>query len=566
MTEFNHSTFSHTAFNHKKYRAFPVLNMPNRSWPNNTITHAPEWCSVDLRDGNQALVEPMTVAQKRRYYELLLAMGFKQIEVGFPAASQMDYDFVRWLIEENKIPDDVTIQVLTQARETLIEKTFAALQGVKQAIVHVYNSTSTLQRELVFQQDRQGIIDIAVQGAKWVKHYALANPGPRWQFEYSPESFSGTEMDFAVDICDAVNAIWQPSNTNPVIINLPATVEMATPNVFADQVEWFCQHVQNRAAIKVSVHTHNDRGCAVAAAELALMAGADRVEGTLLGNGERTGNMDIITMAMNLYSQGIDPQLQLGNIDSIVSIITDCTHLPVHPRHPYVGELVYTAFSGSHQDAIKKCLDRREVADSWNVAYLPIDPTDLNRTLKHVIRVNSQSGKGGIAYLLEKEYGLQLPRWLQIEFSAVVQKESERVSGELIIPQIWQLFKSTYALADSPYRLTHYNISHGEVDRINAQLANDTDITTISGDGNGALTAFVQAIKLYFNIEFDIVNFSEHALSKGADADAIAYLQVKTAEQLVIGVAINSDILTASLTALLSAVNQLAAMKTLSIA
>ncbi|SGY98349.1 2-isopropylmalate synthase [Moritella viscosa] len=555
-----------TTFNHSKYQSFPILNMPNRKWPNKSITQAPQWCSVDLRDGNQALVEPMTVAQKRRYYQLLLAMGFKQIEVGFPAASKMDFDFVRWLIEENKIPDDVTIQVLTQARESLIEKTFEALKGVKQAIIHVYNSTSTVQRELVFQKDRQGIIDIAVQGATWVKQHADANPGPCWQFEYSPESFSGTELDFAVDICDAVNAVWQPTPENPVIINLPATVEMSTPNVFADQVEWFCDHVQGREAITVSVHTHNDRGCAVAAAELAVMAGADRVEGTLLGNGERTGNMDIITMAMNLYSQGINPKLNLGDIDNIITTITECTKLPVHPRHPYVGELVYTAFSGSHQDAIKKCLDRRKPEDSWNVAYLPIDPTDLNRTLKHVIRVNSQSGKGGIAYLLEQEYGVQLPRWLQVEFSSVVQKKSEETASELMIPQIWQLFKSTYASSDDVYKLMEYNVSHGNIDKIQAQLKNAGELTAITGEGNGALTAFMQALKQHFNIEFDVVNFSEHALSKGADADAIAYLQVKTATQSVIGVAVNSDILTASLTALLNAVNQIEVIKNLTAA
>ena len=555
-----------TTFNHSKYQAFPILNMPNRQWPNKSITQAPQWCSVDLRDGNQALVEPMTVAQKRSYYQLLLAMGFKQIEVGFPAASKMDFDFVRWLIEENKIPDDVTIQVLTQARESLIEKTFAALKGAKQAIIHVYNSTSTVQRELVFQKDRQGIIDIAVQGATWVKQHADANPGPCWQFEYSPESFSGTELDFAVDICDAVNAVWQPTPANPVIINLPATVEMSTPNVFADQVEWFCEHVQGREAITVSVHTHNDRGCAVAAAELAVMAGADRVEGTLLGNGERTGNMDIITMAMNLYSQGVDPKLNLGDIDNIITTIAECTKLPVHPRHPYVGELVYTAFSGSHQDAIKKCLDRRKPEDSWNVAYLPIDPTDLNRTLKHVIRVNSQSGKGGIAYLLEQEYGVQLPRWLQIEFSSVVQKKSEATASELMVSQIWQLFKSTYASSDDAYKLMDYNVSHGNIDKIQAQLENADELIVITGEGNGALTAFMQALKQNFDIEFDVINFSEHALSKGGDADAIAYLQVKTATQSVIGIAVNSDILTASLTALLNAVSQLEVIKNLAAA
>ena len=555
-----------TTFNHNKYQAFPVLNMPNRQWPNNSIIQAPQWCSVDLRDGNQALVEPMTVMQKRRYYQLLLDMGFKQIEVGFPAASQMDFDFVRWLIEENKIPDDVTIQVLTQARESLIEKTFAALQGAKQAIIHVYNSTSTVQRELVFQKDRQGIIDIAVQGATWVKMHADANPGPRWQFEYSPESFSGTELDFAVDICDAVNTVWQPTLENPVIINLPATVEMSTPNVFADQVEWFCEHVKNRDAITVSVHTHNDRGCAVAAAELAVMAGADRVEGTLLGNGERTGNMDIITMAMNLYSQGVDPKLNLGDIDNIIKTITDCTQLAVHPRHPYVGELVYTAFSGSHQDAIKKCLDRREPESTWNVAYLPIDPTDLNRTLKHVIRVNSQSGKGGVAYLLEQEYGVQLPRWLQIEFSGVVQQQSEMTASELVVPEIWALFKSTYASTETSYKLTDYNVNHGKIDKIKAQLTDGDSICHVAGEGHGALTAFIEALKQHFNIKFEVVNFSEHALSKGSDADAIAYLQIKTATESVIGVAIHNDILTASLTALLNAVNQLNSIKNIAVA
>ncbi len=546
-----------TTFTHTKYRPFPQIDMSNRQWPDNAITKAPQWCSVDLRDGNQALVEPMTVEQKRRYYTLLIEMGFKQIEVGFPAASQMDFDFIRWLIDENRIPDDVTIQVLTQAREHLIEKTFTALKGVKQAIVHVYNSTSTVQRELVFQKDRQGIIDIAVQGAKWVRHYADANPDTQWQFEYSPESFSGTELDFAVEICDAVNAVWQPTAADPVIINLPATVEMATPNVFADQIEWFCRHVRNREAIVLSVHTHNDRGCAVAAAELAVMAGADRVEGTLLGNGERTGNMDIITMAMNLYSQGVDPMLALGDIDNIISTIKDCTQLPVHPRHPYVGELVYTAFSGSHQDAIKKCLDRRENGDIWDVAYLPIDPSDLNRTLKHVIRVNSQSGKGGVAYLLEQDYGVQLPRWLQIEFAAVVQHESEQCGGELSTAEIWSLFKSTYIMTDVPHTLSGFTVEHGEVDQIRAELRREAGSLDITGAGNGALDAFVQGVKTQFNVDFDILNFSEHALSQGADADAIAYLQIKIGQDELIGCAINADILTASLMALMSVINQL---------
>lgn len=550
-------------FDHRKYQAFPRVNLNDRTWPNQQITAAPQWCSVDLRDGNQALVEPMSVLEKQRYYQLLLDMGFKQIEVGFPAASQMEFDFVRWLIEEDKIPEDVTIQVLTQAREALIEKTFAALQGVKQAIIHVYNSTSTVQRELVFQKDRQGITDIAVQGAKWVKQYADKNPDSHWQFEYSPESFSGTEMDFAVDICDAVNAVWQPTVANPVIINLPATVEMSTPNVFADQIEWFCRHINNRDAVCVSVHTHNDRGCAVAAAELAVMAGADRVEGTLLGNGERTGNMDIITMAMNLYSQGVDPELEIGNIDDIIGTIKACTKLPVHPRHPYVGELVYTAFSGSHQDAIKKCLDRRGESAKWNVAYLPIDPTDLNRTLKHVIRVNSQSGKGGVAYLLEQEYGVQLPRWLQVDFSQLVQQESERYGNEMQTEQMWDLFKANYAQLETPFKLAHYAIQHAGQDELDAQLQHGQTHIAITGHGDGALTAFANALKQHFDIEFEVVNYSEHALTQGTNSDAIAYLQIQYQQQQIIGVAINSDILTATLNALLSAVNQIAVVKSI---
>lgn len=555
-----------TAFNHQKYRQFPQIDLPNRQWPNQQITTAPIWCSVDLRDGNQALIEPMTVDEKQRYYMLLLDMGFKEIEVGFPAASQMDFDFVRWLIEENKIPEDVTIQVLTQARESLIAKTFDALKGVNKAIVHVYNSTSTVQRELVFEKDRQGIIDIAVQGAKWVKQYADKNPNSHWKFEYSPESFSGTEMDFAVTICDAVNNVWQPTPECPVVINLPATVEMSTPNIFADQIEWFCQNVKHRDALCISVHTHNDRGCAVAAAELAVMAGADRVEGTLLGNGERTGNMDIITMAMNLYSQGIDPQLQLNDIDDIITTIKDCTKLPVHPRHPYVGELVYTAFSGSHQDAIKKCLDRRDQQGPWNVAYLPIDPTDLNRTLQHVIRVNSQSGKGGVAYLLEQEYGVQLPRWLQVHFSNIVQTESEKKATELSVHAMWTLFNDHYLNVDEPYQLAHYEINHSDGDHLVAKLNQGNTQFEIVGNGQGALTAFSQAVKTHFNLEFEVANYSEHALSKGIDADAIAYLEIKHEDKQYIGVAINNDILTATLTALLNAINQIAAAKPIAIA
>ena len=399
-------------FDHNKYRPAKTVALRNRQWPNRRIEHAPRWASVDLRDGNQALLEPMSVGQKRRLWALLIKLGLKEIEVGFPSASQHDYDFVRWLIEEDQIPADVTVQVLVQAREELIKRTFDSLIGIKRAIVHVYNSTSTIQRERVFGLDRNSITDIARRGAQWLKDESEKYPDTEWTFEYSPESFTSTEMDYAVEVCDAVLDVWQPTPQKPCIINLPSTVEVATPNVFADQVEYFATHVTRRDSIILSVHTHNDRGCAVGAAELALMAGADRVEGTLLGNGERTGNMDIVTMAMNLYSQGIDPELDLSNPDEIIQVVTQCTGIPVSPRHPWIGELVYTAFSGSHQDAIRKCLHQQDENEHWQVAYLPLDPKDLGRDYQAVIRVNSQSGKGGIAFVLERDYGLSLPRWI----------------------------------------------------------------------------------------------------------------------------------------------------------
>ncbi|MEJ2693589.1 MAG: 2-isopropylmalate synthase, partial [Candidatus Thiodiazotropha sp.] len=426
-------------FDHRKYRPTPAIPMPRRQWPDNRITQAPIWASVDLRDGNQALLEPMDVAQKRELWKLLVTLGFKQIEVGFPAASQPDYDFVRWLIEGNRIPDDVTVQVLVQARQELINRTFEALDGIKRAIVHVYNSTSTVQRERVFKKDREGIKAIAMEGARMVQREAAQHPDSEWTFQYSPESFSNTEWDYAVEVCDAVIGVWQPSPSHPCIINLPATVESSTPNLFADQVEYFCRHVAQRDAIIVSVHTHNDRGGAVAAAELAILAGADRVEGTLMGNGERTGNMDIVTLAMNLYSQGIDPGLDLSHPDEILNVYQRCTGLPVHPRHPWVGELVYTAFSGSHQDAIRKCLHRQRPDESWQVAYLPIDPRDIGRDYQAVIRVNSQSGKGGVAYVLERDYDLMLPRWIQVELAARVQRLSEAQTGEIDSAAIYHL-------------------------------------------------------------------------------------------------------------------------------
>ena len=545
-----------SGFNHQKYRPVAPIKMANRTWPDQVITQAPSWCSVDLRDGNQALIEPMSVSQKQMLFALLVKVGFKEIEVGFPAASQPDFDFVRWLIEQNQVPEDVTLQVLTQARPELIERTFESLKGARRAVVHVYNSTSTVQREQVFKLNRQGIVDIAVNGAKKVKELAEKNPETEWVYQYSPESFTGTELDFAVEVVDAVTDVWQPTPDHPAIINLPATVEMATPNIFADQIEWFCSHVKRRNAIIVSVHTHNDRGCGVAAAELAVMAGAQRVEGTMLGNGERTGNMDIVTMAMNLYSQGIDPELYLADMDEIVRVVKTCTQLPVHPRHPYAGELVYTAFSGSHQDAIKKCLALYEPDQPWEVAYLPIDPTDLGRSYQEVIRVNSQSGKGGIAYSLEQVYGVQLPRWLQIAFSGEVQRQAELNGGEVSPEAMWQLFNDIYIDHQTPIHLGAFELKRTTRDHVHAQLLIDDKVVEISGDGHGVMDAFAQALQNRYGFQISIQEYSEHAMQEGSDADAISYLQVNIEGQHYYGVAIHEDIVTASLNAILSATNQ----------
>ncbi|MCE2573106.1 2-isopropylmalate synthase [Motilimonas eburnea] len=547
-----------SSFNHKKYQAFKPIKMVNREWPDKVIEQAPTWCSVDLRDGNQALIEPMSVEQKKVLWALLVKVGFKEIEVGFPAASQPDFDFVRWLIEEDQIPDDVTIQVLTQARPALIERSFEALKGAKRAVVHLYNSTSTVQREQVFKLDRAGIIDIAVTGTECVKALAQANPETQWILQYSPESFTGTELDFAVEICDAVVATWQPEGDDKVIINLPATVEMATPNVYADQIEWFVKHVAKRDQIIISLHTHNDRGCGVAAAELGVMAGADRIEGTLLGNGERTGNMDVVTMAMNLYSQGIDPELDFSNIDEVVQTVKACTQLPVHPRHPYAGELVFTAFSGSHQDAIKKCLAQRQEGDIWNVAYLPIDPTDLGRDYQEVIRINSQSGKGGIAWILERELGVQLPRWAQIEFSGVVQKTAEQSGAEVSPNQISELFKQTYLSTSGPYVLGDYQIERKQSDHVKAELSYQGEAArqlTIEGIGRGALDAFVNGLQQQTGLRIDVIDFAEHAMTSGAEAEAITYLLVKIEDARVLGIAVHQDIMTASFNAIVTALN-----------
>ncbi len=430
------------SFNYQKYRPFKAVQMSDRQWPDQVLTQAPIWCSVDLRDGNQALKQPLNSQEKLAFFKKLVKLGFKEIEVGFPAASEEDFQFVRTLIEEQHIPDDVTISVLTQAREALIKRSFEALKGIRQAMVHLYNSTSKIQREQVFRLDKKGIIDIAVKGAQLIKECAQQQPETHWCFQYSPESFSATELDFAVQICNAVNEVWQPLAKDPVVINLPATVEMSMPNIYADQIEWFITHIDYRDNVIVSVHTHNDRGCAVAAAEMALLAGAQRIEGTLLGNGERTGNADLITLAMNLYSQGIDPQLDLADIQSVSEQISGLIQIPVHPRHPYIGELVYTAFSGSHQDAINKCLKNQHRKQVWDVAYLPIDPADLGRSYEEVIRINSQSGKGGVAYIIEHQLGIKLSREEQFEFAKVVQRSTEQSGAEISREGVIELFNN----------------------------------------------------------------------------------------------------------------------------
>ena len=545
------------AFDHRKYHPAPRVSLPDRRWPDRTIDQAPVWASVDLRDGNQALLEPMNVAQKRRMWDLLVKLGFKEIEVGFPSASQHDFDFVRWLIEQDRIPDDVTVQVLVQARQHLIERTFESLKGARRAIVHVYNSTSTVQRERVFNLDRDGIKAIAVQGAERVKREAAKYPATEWVFQYSPESFSQTEPEFAVEVCDAVIDVWQPTPEQPCIINLPATVESATPNVFADQVEWFCRNVSRRDSIIVSLHTHNDRGTGVAAAEVGLLAGADRIEGTLLGNGERTGNMDIVTLAMNLYSQGVAPKLELSNPDEIIDIYTRCTGLPVHPRHPWIGELVYTAFSGSHQDAIRKCLQKQQPDEPWQVAYLPIDPQDLGRDFQAVIRVNSQSGKGGVAFVLERDHGLSLPRWMQVELAQRVQKHSEEQSGEVDSETIHRIFVETFvATAGSP-QLNGYHLDRsGGSDTIEARIIEGNVEQLIRGEGEGALSAFIDAWQQHSGQTVVVADYSEHATGAGTDAEAAAFVQLNIDGRRVSGAALSHDTVSASLNAVMSALNR----------
>jgi len=545
------------AFDHRKYVAFKPVGKKDRRWPDQVIDKAPTWCAVDLRDGNQALVKPMTVAQKQRLFDLLVKLGFKEIEIGFPAASQPDFDFCRKLIEENRIPEDVKIQVLTQARPALIERTYEALAGARQAIVHVYNSTSTVQREQVFGLDRAGIRDIAIDGAKVVQDLAAQYPDTDWTFQYSPESFTGTELDFAAEVIDAVNDVWRPDQGQKVIINLPATVEMAMPNVFADQVEWICDNIRYRDNIRISLHTHNDRGCAVAAAELGVMAGADRIEGTLMGNGERTGNMDLVTMAMNLYSQGVDPEVDLSGMAEITEVVEACTEISTHPRHPYAGELVFTAFSGSHQDAIRKCLARRKEGETWHVAYLPIDPADLGRRYEEVVRINSQSGKGGVAYVLERDYRITLPRWLQIEFAKVVQREAETNGGEIDSDTVHRLFEERYLKVPQDWALRSYNL-HRDEEGVQAEVSMGTDAAPVAleGRGLGAVEAVSAALKKQFGVAVAVEAYDEFALGEGTNANALACIRLTANGQHCSAAALAEDTTSATLQALFSAVAQ----------
>jgi len=545
----------------RHYRSFSPIPLPDRTWPSRVITKAPRWCSVDLRDGNQALIDPMDPSRKRRMFDLLVKCGFKEIEVGFPSASQPDFDFVRQLIEERLIPDDVIIQVLTQARPELIERTYESLRGAPRAIVHLYNSTSTLQRRVVFGLDRAGIVDIAVRAARLCQDLNSSIPECDVRWEYSPESFTGTELDFAVEICEAVMDVWKPTPDRRMILNLPATVEMATPNVYADQIEWFLRHVRERESIILSLHPHNDRGTAVAAAELGVMAGADRVEGTLFGNGERTGNVDVVTLALNLFSQGVDPELNFSDIDAARRTVEHCNRLPVHPRHPYVGDLVYTAFSGSHQDAIKKGFEALgKNYDTWEVPYLPIDPHHVGRSYEAVIRVNSQSGKGGVAYIMKFDHGLDLPRRLQIEFSSVIQGIVEESGTEIQAAQIWAAFEATYLQPTRPLTLIGHPATTTARDTgrtsLEAAIRVDGVERLVRGAGNGPIAAFVDALGRDAATAVEVVDYHEHALGEGAGATAVAYVEARVAGKTRWGVGIDSNILTASLKAVVSAVNR----------
>jgi 2-isopropylmalate synthase len=541
-----------------KYRAFAAVQLPNRQWPSRTIVAPPIWCSSDLRDGNQALIEPMNGDRKRRMFDTLVAIGCKEIEVAFPSASQTDFDFVRELIESGAIPDDVTIQVLTQAREELIRRTFESLRGARRAIVHVYNATAPAFRRIVFNQDRAGVTDIAVNAARLILELSQQQPQTDWRFEYSPETFTATELEFSRDVCEAVLDVWQPTPERKVILNLPATVEVATPNIYADQIEWMHRNLSRRDCVVLSLHPHNDRGTGVAAAELGMMAGADRVEGCLFGNGERTGNVDLVTLALNLYTQGVHPNLDFSNINEVARTVEYCNQLPIHPRHPYVGDLVFTAFSGSHQDAIKKGFAAQREDALWEVPYLPIDPADVGRTYESVIRVNSQSGKGGIAFLLERDYGVVLARRLQIEFSQAVQRVTDATGKEMSAAEIWSVFNTEYLEAQSPFAYVSHHLSEDparpDVQSIRARLKVNGEECEVHGSGNGPLDAFLHALGVPVNIQ----SYEERAIGQGSDAQAIAFVEVGGGTMVgsCYGIGMHANIVTASLLAVLSAVNR----------
>ncbi|TCP92517.1 2-isopropylmalate synthase [Sphingomonas sp. PP-CE-1A-559] len=544
-----------------KYRPFPQVDLPDRQWPSKTIVKPPRWLSTDLRDGNQALIDPMDAEKKTRFFDLLCKVGLKEIEVGFPSAGATEFDFISGLVKTGRIPDDVSIQVLTQSRRDLIETSFASLVGAKTAIVHLYNAVSPAWRKIVFGMDRAQVKQIAIDGAKVLRDQAAKQPNVRWQFEYSPETFSTAELDFSLEVCEAVMDVLMPTPENPIIFNLPATVECATPNIYADQIEWFGRHIRNRDAVAISLHTHNDRGTGVAAAELGMMAGADRVEGCLLGNGERTGNCDLVTVALNMYTQGVDPKLDLSDIDGVVNTVNYCTNIPVHPRTPYAGDLVFTAFSGSHQDAIKKGFAAQEAKNDtlWEVPYLPIDPADLGRSYEAVIRVNSQSGKGGVAWVIEQDKGLKLPKRLQADFSRHVQAYADETSRELNAADIWGLFERTYMpQADDRVELRDYEESGASGQRVFiGRVAIDGEERSISGRGNGLISGVIAAIAESTGPTLDVVDYNEHAIGHGADAQAAAYVECRTAEgRTVFGVGMDTDIATASVRAVLSAANR----------
>jgi 2-isopropylmalate synthase len=547
----------------KKYKPYKPVSKENRSWPSKVIENAPIWCSVDLRDGNQALIEPMGDERKKRMFNLLCKIGFKQIEIGFPAASQTDFDFTRYLINEKVIPSDVTIQVLTQARPEIIKRTFEALDGAPNAILHFYNSTSTLQRKVVFDKDKEGVKKIATDAAKLIKELSSEYKNTNWSFEYSPESFTGTELDYAVEVCDDVVDILKDSSNNKIIINLPATVEMSTANIYGDQIEWMSENFKNRENICLSLHPHNDRGTAIAASEFGLMAGADRVEGTLFGNGERTGNVDIVTLALNMYSQGINPNLDFSQINNVMREVEYCNQLPVHPRHPYAGDLVFTAFSGSHQDAIKKGLNalRSSNEPQWEVPYLPIDPADLGRTYEAVVRINSQSGKGGVAFLLEKDHGVSLPRRLQISMSQKIQKIADETGKEISTSEIWEIFHTNFVMPRSGHSFKNYSLKTSDAtdlsDHIKAEIEIDGKNHEISGSGNGPIDAFVNALNQKLSIDIKVSDYHQSAISSGSDAQAAAYIELQKGDKTSWGVGINPNTTKASFEAIIVGVAKL---------